>query len=50
MPVLPAISVAGSRKHNAANNPGWTRGRRWHLLAIRCFLDRHSALISERQI
>lgn len=38
------------REHNAANNPGWTRGRQWHLLAIRCYLDRHSALISERQL
>lgn len=37
-------------EHNAANNQGWTRGRRWHLLAVRCFLDRHSALISERQL
>jgi len=37
-------------EHNAANNPGWTRERRWHLLAIRCFLDRHSTLISERQL
>lgn len=37
-------------EHNAWDNTGWTRGRRWHLLAVRMFLDRHSALLSERQI
>jgi putative endonuclease len=38
------------KEHNAADNTGWTRGRRWHLLAVRCFLDRHSAAIAERQL
>jgi len=38
------------KEHHAKNNTGWTRGQRWHLLAVRCFLDRHSALIVERQI
>ena len=37
-------------EHNASDNQGWTRGRRWHLLAVRCFLDRHSALLVERQL
>jgi len=38
------------REHNSRENKGWTRGRRWHLLAVRCFLDRHSALLVERQL
>jgi predicted GIY-YIG superfamily endonuclease len=38
------------KQHNSVNNSGWTRGRQWHLLAVRCFLDRHSALIVERQM
>ena len=38
------------KEHNAADNTGWTRGRRWHLLAVRCFLDRHSAMMVERQL
>ncbi len=38
------------REHNAGTNTGWTGGRRWHLLAVRCFLDRHSALMVERQL
>lgn len=37
-------------EHNAPDNRGWTRGRRWYLLALRMFLDRHSALLTERQI
>lgn len=36
------------REHNGKTNRGWTRGRRWRLLAVRCFLDRHSARIIER--
>lgn len=38
------------REHNSATNRGWTRGRRWRLLAVKCFLDRHSALVVERQL
>ena len=38
------------REHNAPKNTGYTRGRRWRLLAVRCFLDRHSALLVERQL
>jgi len=37
-------------EHNAPDNRGWTRGRRWYLLAVRMFLDRHSALRIERRI
>ena len=37
-------------EHNSGDNGGWTRGRRWYLLAVRCFLDRHSALLVERQL
>ncbi len=38
------------KEHNSGVNKGWTRGRRWRLLAVRCFLDRHSALLVERQL
>jgi len=38
------------RQHNAADNTGFTRGRRWHLLAVRCFLDPGTALLFERQV
>jgi predicted GIY-YIG superfamily endonuclease len=38
------------REHNSPKNTGWTRERRWRLLAVRCFLDRHSATIVERNI
>ena len=38
------------REHNRADNTGWTKGRRWHLLALRMFLDQHSALRVERQL
>ena len=38
------------REHNSEDNEGWTRGRRWRLLAVRCFLDRHSARIVERSL
>ncbi len=37
-------------EHNAPDNRGWTRGRRWYLLSLRIFLDRHSALLVERQV
>lgn len=38
------------KQHNSARNKGWTRGRRWHLLAVKCFLDRESALLFERKL
>ena len=38
------------REHNTPGRSGYTSGRRWHLLAIKCFLDRHSALLFERQL
>lgn len=37
-------------EHNSPGNRGWTRGRRWHLLAVRMYLDRASAVRSERQL
>ena len=37
-------------EHNASDNEGWTRGRRWHLLALRMFLDADSARLTERQL
>ena len=36
------------REHLSPANTGYTRGRRWRLLAVQCFLDRHSALLVER--
>lgn len=38
------------RQHNAKNNRGYTRGRRWHLLAVRCFLDGDTALLFEERL
>ena len=38
------------KQHNAASNTGFTRGRRWHLLAVKCFLDKHSAMLYESQL
>ena len=37
-------------EHNSQHNAGWTRGRRWHLLALRMYLDRGSAVRAERQL
>lgn len=37
-------------EHNAPDNTGWTRGRRWFLLTVRMFLDRPTALLAERQL
>lgn len=37
------------KQHNAETNTGFTRGRTWHLLAVRCFLDRETALLFERR-
>lgn len=38
------------KEHNSDDNAGWTKGRRWRLLAVRCFLDKHSAILAERQL
>ena len=38
------------KEHNSCENQGWTRGRRWYLLAVQCFLDRDSAILTERQL
>ena len=38
------------RRHRAAGNRGFTAGRTWHLLAVKCFLDRDTALLFERQL
>lgn len=38
------------KEHNADTNRGWTRGRRWWLLAAKCFLDRDTALLFEKQL
>lgn len=38
------------QEHNADDNQGFTRGRTWRLLAVKCFLDRHTALLLERQL
>ena len=36
------------KEHNSSSNTGWTKGRRWWLLAVKCFLDDRSALLYER--
>lgn len=38
------------KEHNAPTSRGWTRGRRWYLLALKMFPDRYSALLVERQM
>ncbi|WP_145057126.1 GIY-YIG nuclease family protein [Adhaeretor mobilis] len=38
------------RQHNSPENRGWTRGRRWRLVAVECYSDRHSALLVERRL
>jgi len=38
------------KQHNAASNRGFTRGKRWHLLACRHFLDADTALLVETQL
>lgn len=38
------------KEHNGDNNTGWTRGRRWYLLALKMFPDQHSARLVERRI
>ncbi|MEL7088680.1 MAG: GIY-YIG nuclease family protein [Planctomycetota bacterium] len=37
-------------EHNAPGNRGFTKGRTWHLLACRHFLDADTALLLERQL
>lgn len=36
------------RRHNSDENPGWTRGRRWHLLAAMKFPTRDEAFEYEK--
>ena len=38
------------KQHNSPSNRGYTRRHRWHLLAVKCFLDRDSALLYEKQL
>jgi len=38
------------RSHNSADNTGWTRGRRWHLLAARNCPSIGAALHHERTL
>jgi predicted GIY-YIG superfamily endonuclease len=37
------------KQHNSPENTGWTKGRTWHLLGVRSFLDRDTALLFERR-
>jgi predicted GIY-YIG superfamily endonuclease len=38
------------KQHNAAHNRGFTKGRTWHLLAVRHFLDRATAMRFEDRL
>ncbi|MEO0966629.1 MAG: GIY-YIG nuclease family protein [Planctomycetota bacterium] len=38
------------KRHNRREKGRFTSGRRWHLLAVKCFLDKHSALLFERRL
>lgn len=38
------------RQHNASNNDGFTRGRRWHLLAVQRFSTRQQAFAHEDRL
>lgn len=38
------------KEHNAEKNTGFTRGRAWHLLAVKCFLDHHTAQLFEQNL
>jgi len=38
------------KEHNSEKNRGFTRGKRWHLLACRHFLDADTALLYEKQL
>lgn len=37
------------RTHNADDNTGYTRGRRWHLVAVKHHLDKSTALRNEKK-
>jgi predicted GIY-YIG superfamily endonuclease len=38
------------RSHNSLESIQWTRGRRWHLLAVRGFADRKGAFDFELEL
>ena len=38
------------KEHNSLKKKGYTAGKRWHLLAVKCFLDRDTALLFEQQL
>lgn len=38
------------KEHNSPSNRGYTKGKRWRLLAVKCFLDRNTALLFEKQL
>ena len=38
------------KEHNSPSNEGYTAGKTWHLLAVRHFLDRDTALLYEKQL
>lgn len=38
------------KRHNRREKGRFTSGRRWRLLAVKCFLDKHTALFFEQQI
>ena len=44
------VKVKTINVRKEGGNAGWTRGRRWHLLALRMYLDRGSAVRAERQL
>jgi predicted GIY-YIG superfamily endonuclease len=36
--------------HNSQNNTGWTKGRKWHLLAAKGFATREDAFAYEKRL
>lgn len=38
------------RQHNSPENRGWTKGRRWRLVAAECYFDQGSALWTEKRL
>ncbi len=38
------------KQHNSKAKGRFTSGRRWHLLAVKCFLDSDTALLFEKQL
>ena len=38
------------KRHNRPEKRRYTDGKRWHLLAVKHFLDTHTALLFERQV